>query len=82
MFDLVIFPFHNINNCDLTYLFNEDTLINIPKLESSYFDPICMSDSCNSNIDPDVGNLRCGVINTLMKLSQTYDPVCIFLLDN
>ena len=72
MFDLDIFPFYNINNCDLTCLFNEDTLINIPNLESSYFDPLCMSDSYNSNVDPDVGNFS-SINNRSFSFSKYYE---------
>ena len=71
MLDHNIFPFHNINNDDLTYLFNENTLTNLRNFESSYFDPLCVSDSYDSNIDPDVGNFT-SVNNRSISFSKYF----------
>ena len=49
MLDPNIFPFHNISNGDIINLC--DTLINLQNFESSFFDPLCMFDSYNSNIE-------------------------------
>ena len=50
-----LLPFYNLNGDELQSLFsNRDSEINLSDV-AYYFDPNCLSDSYNRNIDPDIG---------------------------
>ena len=48
-------PFHSLDNNEFNNLFNNYHNINLND-SSLYFDPRCLSDSYNRDIDPDLGN--------------------------
>ena len=53
--DQYVFPFNDVDNIELVTLINENRFGIFSTARLMYFDPICVSDSYNSDTDPDAG---------------------------